>query len=530
MMKRLTILIVLASLVTVSGACVARNVTVRVDPNSRLKKTDGVFYALPRTVVGVEIPLIRIEKKKGEFAAFAACFFPDDKANIVEKDSTSFDLGEPVINSRGEPDPREVFMVKIKGHYLEDKTMTLALTETGTLTKITEETTNRTVDVITQAAQTAASLAKSLVPLAAIGEGDLRDLEQFLRTSTLDCIKDDNIRNDVKKLDRLLDLRRTLGTKRAAAVQQEYDALNKEITGDNPPEGIKQLIAAIKLRADIRTLQLLRQSLLFNQAASGQVSGEALRLALEDTDKQITALKNKFIGTSTKETWNAKFEVTPLKEGFGTEKSYQLFEFATDAGVCGSLPIDPVVAFPRLQLPDRFRGCSERKTDIIALKLTLNSDQVSARIGSAFDNEHESGERGFYYRIPAVIGVGVFRGRNEIIRSRLPVAQLGLTASLPASTGGRKTKYMLELYETGAMKNFELGSEALIQPSTIKSLGDAAGTAIDAVKEAEKKAAESKDEAAKVKSMRELLEECKKIKEAQQALGQEVKLPKICTP
>ncbi|MFN8001495.1 MAG: hypothetical protein U0X75_10815 [Acidobacteriota bacterium] len=60
---------------------------------------------------------------------------------------------------RAEPDPDEIFMVKIKGHWLEDKNADLSFSSGGVLTKAKAETTNRTLDVVLQAAQTATSLA-----------------------------------------------------------------------------------------------------------------------------------------------------------------------------------------------------------------------------------------------------------------------------------------------------------------------------------------------------------------------------------
>jgi hypothetical protein len=82
------------------------------------------------------------------------------------------------------------------------------------------------------------------------------------------------------------------------------------------------------------------------------------------------------------------------------------------------------------------------------------------------------------------------------------------------------------------MKNFVLGSDALIQAATVKDLGDAAGNVIDARKQAEKQAAAAReevakanDEMAKTKALSELLESFKKIRDAQIALGREPILP-----
>lgn len=78
-MKRRMLSIVVASLFAAfSAACVAKNVVVKVSENEPNLKKDGVFYALPRTEIRAEIPVIKIEESKGKFQKFAICFFPED--------------------------------------------------------------------------------------------------------------------------------------------------------------------------------------------------------------------------------------------------------------------------------------------------------------------------------------------------------------------------------------------------------------------------------------------------------------------
>jgi hypothetical protein len=101
----------------------------------------------------------------------------------------------------------------------------------------------------------------------------------------------------------------------------------------------------------------------------------------------------------------------------------------------------------------------------------------------------------------------------------MQIAQYGTVVSLPASTGGRTTKHALALYEaTGAMKNFNLGSSALIQQSLLDDLGGAATSIIDAkAKRDEAKKAQA-DELTQLERKRKLLEEMLKIKEAEETL------------
>ena len=478
--------------------CVARNVVEKVPEGKSNLKKNGVFYALPRTVERVEIPVIREDQKPGKYKEFAECFFPGEK--FIKCDKKSFEIGDPVITPRAEPDPDAVFMVKIRGHYLEDRNLDLTFAEGGTLVKGTAETTNRTIDVIAQAAKTGVSLITKGISLDAAVKAKTPDEAVFAR----DCVE--------KKKGK------------AVVNSQEYSDAERTFL---------EILSLQAQRGDLITL-------------GASAPAETFRLLLSEVDARIKELKEMFLGSQSKKTWNARFEITPLKQLWpGREKAFQLFQFSKDAGVCQLLYSTPEVSFPGLKIPEEFlancnlplTGCDKNGIETLAkvpekqavsVRVEITDRQLATRIDNAFDSQSESGQRGFYYRIPATAYATLLKGDEQVFRAPLSIAQLGMTASLPSSSGGRRTKYTVELTETGALKNFVLGSDALVQASTVKDFGEAAGAALDARAEAKKAEAAAKDEAAKVKGMADLLAECKKIKEAQEALGRQVNLPKKC--
>ena len=513
-MKRQTVLLSGIFLVAMfSGACVAKNVVVKVKPSERTNiKKEGVFYALPRTVIKVEVPVIKTKETPGKFEKFAKCFFPEDEEakKIIHEKKTTYDLDDPVIGSRSEPDPEEVYMVKIKGNYLEDKAITMEWTENGVMTKGSTETTNRTIDIATQTAKTVVSLVSKAGVLGIAGAG----IDQDLLKAITDC-RDHVIQEAIKNL----------GPQKAVETRKELEMIFDD---------------ASNTYQKILSLQALRENLL-NPVSSqtGAMPADTLQLMLKELDDLIKHYKEMFLGTAKKESWTARFAVTPLNKTWaGTGKYFELFEFSETGGMC-PITVNPAseVRFMDSRIKEGFSNCGGTTTtrELVQLNLTLEGGQIKDTIATAFDAKSEDGERGFYYRIPvmttgAIIRSSKEKGPTEIFRTQLAVAQLGLTASLPASTGGRKTKYEVELYETGALKNFKLGSEALIQDTTVKGFGEAAETALDKRAEVKKAAAAANEPLAQVKSVSDLLAECKKIKDAQEALGQPVSLPKQCIP
>jgi hypothetical protein len=82
--RRMTLLLLtLVLLSSMTSACFeSKIVASKVNPTDKDKvsaptEMDGVFYALPRTVVKVDVPVVRVDKAPGQFAKFTKCFFPE---------------------------------------------------------------------------------------------------------------------------------------------------------------------------------------------------------------------------------------------------------------------------------------------------------------------------------------------------------------------------------------------------------------------------------------------------------------------
>ena len=169
-------LLVLLFAVMGSSACFkSKNVVSKVPPaNGKLVTLNGVPYALPRTVVHVQVPFKRKDASPGRFEPFAPCFFPSDiAADRVRKKAKSFAIQPATFTSRGEPDPDEHYIAKIKGGYFENKTMFLEFNGDGVITKGDASSENVAVDIAINAAKTAVSLiAKGITPTGAAALGE----------------------------------------------------------------------------------------------------------------------------------------------------------------------------------------------------------------------------------------------------------------------------------------------------------------------------------------------------------------------
>jgi uncharacterized protein DUF4831 len=147
-----------------TGCFKSKNEVSKIPPvDGKLVKLDGVPYALPRTVVQARVPFKLKTKSPGEFEKYVPCFFsPQVAAGRVREKSKVFSIDPPTFTSRGEPDPNEHYIAKIKGGLFENKTLFLEFNEDGVITKGEASSTNTAIDVVIAGARTAVSVASRI--------------------------------------------------------------------------------------------------------------------------------------------------------------------------------------------------------------------------------------------------------------------------------------------------------------------------------------------------------------------------------
>ena len=605
-------------------------------------KMDGVFYALPLTVIKVRVHAKREDKIPGEFPQFAKCFLPPSVAEkaITQRD-TSFSLGTPEFEERGVPDMDEVYVINIKGGYFEDKALTLALTQSGVFASADATSEDKSVDAALAVLDTAVDLGTGIAGIRSMNRNAKRRLdtnadveallanpawtkdlltvrdrdtaylkldpspsqlvkltpeentcyekmqEQYLREKVAKAkykkeVEDtlssaDNQRELQKRVNERLDeemddsLGRDDRNKFRASVEKEERAkLREEIReaikrrwlgklpdnlSDSQREAALQELVGVaaelnRLKLEVKDLygeakkryeeieEKQKQVAALTQGlALPNTQADALKLALDRLNADIEALQQRyFLGVSRSDDWTGNFEYAPptlspdaaQKPG---DAKLKLFTFSAKGGICALHEAQGNKVKPSFKVAERCADEYKDEQKEVALYVTRADakGQLAKVISGGIPSGGNDGkERGFYYRVPGVALVRLFVGdafdkdgkvldANEKARkAEVQVAQYGTTASLPAGTGGRKTKYVLGLYESsGGMKNFTLGSDALVNKAQIQEVNSTMNSALDAKakrQQAEIDAVlESRDELKRLKRQREMLEEKNKI-------------------
>jgi hypothetical protein len=122
-------------------------------------KRGGIYYALPRTKVVIDVTVERKQLSAGLYNAYATTCLQIPDALVLKKDAVSYSLQPSSIAAINEPDPAHVFLLDIRGRYFENKLINASYASTGTLNALVAESDDGSVQVALEALKAAAGLA-----------------------------------------------------------------------------------------------------------------------------------------------------------------------------------------------------------------------------------------------------------------------------------------------------------------------------------------------------------------------------------
>jgi hypothetical protein len=131
MMKRTFLFLLL--LISVFGLKAQVNVT-KVGSAALNSESEGLFYALPQTVIQVDIIVHKVQKVKGPFAEYADQMLGLSKVTIVN--STEYELKDIRLTAYNEPDPDEYYFIQMSGKQKDRKAIELFLSSDGIISGI----------------------------------------------------------------------------------------------------------------------------------------------------------------------------------------------------------------------------------------------------------------------------------------------------------------------------------------------------------------------------------------------------------
>jgi hypothetical protein len=137
--------IFLATLILFSAAGIKAQINVsKVGVSSIPGSSEGLFYALPQTVIQVDIIVNKIQRIKGPYAEYADQMLGLSQVTAIS--STEYELKDIRLTSYNEPDPSEYYFIQMPEKRKDRKSVELFLSDDGIISgagTLNESTTNR---------------------------------------------------------------------------------------------------------------------------------------------------------------------------------------------------------------------------------------------------------------------------------------------------------------------------------------------------------------------------------------------------
>jgi hypothetical protein len=484
--------------------CAARFDVVELQ-NRPHNKVDlqGVPYALPRTVLVLEQPIRRFGYKPGEYWEFRDLFVPGKSKfeNETDRDkvakSLRFKLMTPGLTAVGEPDPDQVFLLKVKGKGAVKQVADFQLAESGAVTGLASEVDNQTSDLVLALVSAAAGVSSR----TALGGGRGTNCDQ---ERGFDCFIDTHgLRANFDHL--------------STARQEELRRIFED-----EDQKVRLLAAGSAFKERIVDFSRATEDLAIGPAAEF-IYTQRQRILAENIASLFTETENET-------QWSALFHLRPAALAYSDLESGKnpdpitLFLFSTVLGICGLE--EPLAGLPP---PEGFLvPCPPSESSPVRVSFTLDPGNQYAQIFSRnFFQPKEDGFNstgtGFRFRVPARVRINVSyeKGASQtLLQSYALVAQFGAIGALPAEFGGKALAYDLAFYDaSGALKSLKLASQPMITKGVVDSLSASTTQLLEARSKQLEAAREAADELNQLERRRKLLEEKKKILDLCAQLG-----------
>jgi hypothetical protein len=131
-MRRYSLLF-LTVIILLIAACSTINVH-HVDNSKVAVMNDGIYYALPKTAISVEVTVNKINKVKGPYSEYAAKYL--GISNVISENSISYSLENVKISSYSVPDPAQYYFIELPKCGHRKNAVMLQLSESGIINSI----------------------------------------------------------------------------------------------------------------------------------------------------------------------------------------------------------------------------------------------------------------------------------------------------------------------------------------------------------------------------------------------------------
>jgi len=362
-----------------------------VDNNLAPSEREGIYYALPRTVIRIDVSIDRIENFKGPYSEYALKYL--GMKNVVEANSVEYKIMDIDVKTSAQPDPDQYFFVELGDKISKNgKDALFSLTESGLILGTIPDKSDTLVKEFRQ--------TKQDNPQAVTEKDVFPEIFKYSADASF-----------VEKVDTII-RKVNIDT---MTLQRQY--VKRTMVEKSPEQKAKEAADYITKIKDNR----------FN-LISGFQEVNYNKETLEYMDAQLTTLEKEYLklftGISVHRTMVFTYVYTPNQNQINAE--VPIFKFQKTKGV---IDLD------------------EPGGKVVTIRVQRSGTTSSVLNYLKKVDENKKGH-GFYYRIPELARVNVKVDDNLQEETQCLVSQLGIVTYLPVN------KWKVQFYkETGGIRD-----------------------------------------------------------------------------
>lgn len=123
------------------------------------KYEDGVFFALPNTIIHVEIDIVETDTKTGKFLKNAELIQKFYTGPIISKSEKSLEIGEISVTTKSGIDPVQIYWADIEKKWLKNQNFTFNLGNNYSISGANISTESKVFEIVTTGLSSIASIA-----------------------------------------------------------------------------------------------------------------------------------------------------------------------------------------------------------------------------------------------------------------------------------------------------------------------------------------------------------------------------------
>ncbi|MCF8217480.1 MAG: DUF4831 family protein [Bacteroidales bacterium] len=367
--------IILFFLILTLASCKSHEPGFNVVPVSEVNESEnsneGLYYALPRTRIMVDVQVKKTMSFRGPYAEYASKYLGLD--NVTEENKSSFDIQDIKISTIYEADPEQFYFVELN---YEDNpraaNLMLELTESGIIANVNDTAGFNTSNQV-------------------VFMNDKEKNDDF--SKTFSYIPDKNM---YEKVDTVIqEVTRDTVTFKKRVLKRK---MVQKTTEQKAQEAADFILKVREQKMNLITG--------YQETPYPQETMEYMFDRLKDMEDKYLKL---FTGMQASETLNYRFSFTPPDNVYRINE--KLFRFSEEKGVLE-------------------KGSEQGEIVSLEINRQRRTKNMYEHIKANYNKDKQ--RNGFYYRLPEDANIRVKKNEKPLAEVILQISQFGVVNSLPA--------------------------------------------------------------------------------------------------